>query len=352
MEAPRDPGRCRRRDPLDRGDLSRSSAGPTSAPASGTWSPATRRRASGRRALIQRSLTPVWEANHVWLIFLLVVLWTAFPRRGLGAVRSRPSTCAGAGRGRDRPRGRPLRLPPVDRVAAGSTGDRRAFAVSSVPDPVLHRHVVGTVAAGNVPAEGNGDAFSSWIGRCRCWSAPCSSPAAPTWRPSPDRRREPRRAERGGSHGRRGQGPRALLRPPHPGRRGGRRAIGGARDLRPPRRSPLPLRPPHRPGACRWWSHRRSAGSASWSCSCAGLRGQALRRLGRRGRRRDLGLRRRAVPLFAADLSEDRPESAAPGPTSTRCSYVYAIAVVVDLPALGLLYWSAARAARGLSGRR
>ena len=31
------------------------------------------------RALIQRSLTPVWEANHVWLIFILVVLWTAFP---------------------------------------------------------------------------------------------------------------------------------------------------------------------------------------------------------------------------------------------------------------------------------
>jgi len=30
------------------------------------------------RALIQRSLTPVWEANHVWLIFCLVVLWTAF----------------------------------------------------------------------------------------------------------------------------------------------------------------------------------------------------------------------------------------------------------------------------------
>ena len=32
------------------------------------------------RALIQRSLTPVWEANHVWLIFILVVLWTAFPQ--------------------------------------------------------------------------------------------------------------------------------------------------------------------------------------------------------------------------------------------------------------------------------
>src|SRR5207244_12316226 len=30
------------------------------------------------RALIQHSIGPVWEANHVWLIFTLVVLWTAF----------------------------------------------------------------------------------------------------------------------------------------------------------------------------------------------------------------------------------------------------------------------------------
>src|SRR6187399_1698647 len=31
------------------------------------------------RALIDHSIGPVWEANHVWLIFCLVVLWTAFP---------------------------------------------------------------------------------------------------------------------------------------------------------------------------------------------------------------------------------------------------------------------------------
>src|SRR5437764_15295000 len=30
------------------------------------------------RALIDHSIGPVWEANHVWLIFTLVVLWTAF----------------------------------------------------------------------------------------------------------------------------------------------------------------------------------------------------------------------------------------------------------------------------------
>ncbi|HKE80910.1 MAG TPA: cytochrome d ubiquinol oxidase subunit II, partial [Solirubrobacteraceae bacterium] len=31
------------------------------------------------RGMIERSMSPVWEANHVWLIFILVVFWTAFP---------------------------------------------------------------------------------------------------------------------------------------------------------------------------------------------------------------------------------------------------------------------------------
>src|SRR2546421_12234529 len=30
-------------------------------------------------ALIVDSMDPVWEANHVWLIFMLVVFFTAFP---------------------------------------------------------------------------------------------------------------------------------------------------------------------------------------------------------------------------------------------------------------------------------
>src|SRR5215212_10617307 len=32
------------------------------------------------RHLIDQTLAPVWEANHVWLIFCLVMLWTGFPR--------------------------------------------------------------------------------------------------------------------------------------------------------------------------------------------------------------------------------------------------------------------------------
>ena len=31
------------------------------------------------RLVIGESITPVWEADHVWLIFALVIFWTAFP---------------------------------------------------------------------------------------------------------------------------------------------------------------------------------------------------------------------------------------------------------------------------------
>ncbi|MDQ2905682.1 MAG: cytochrome d ubiquinol oxidase subunit II [Ktedonobacteraceae bacterium] len=37
------------------------------------------KRAERRRRLITQAIGPVWEANHVWLIFLLVGLFTAFP---------------------------------------------------------------------------------------------------------------------------------------------------------------------------------------------------------------------------------------------------------------------------------
>src|SRR5215469_12278356 len=35
--------------------------------------------AQRQRQVIKQTLSPVWEANHVWLIFLIVGLFTAFP---------------------------------------------------------------------------------------------------------------------------------------------------------------------------------------------------------------------------------------------------------------------------------
>jgi cytochrome bd ubiquinol oxidase subunit II len=37
------------------------------------------RRGAAPRRLIDQAIGPVWEANHVWLIFVLVMLWTGFP---------------------------------------------------------------------------------------------------------------------------------------------------------------------------------------------------------------------------------------------------------------------------------
>ncbi len=114
------------------------------------------------RALIQRSLTPVWEANHVWLIFILVVLWTAFPT-AFGALMSTlyvPIALAGFGivlRGSGFAFRKSIRSL-ESRRAMGAT-----FALSSLLTPFFMGAVVGAVAAGNVPAAGNGDAFSSWI---------------------------------------------------------------------------------------------------------------------------------------------------------------------------------------------
>ena len=114
------------------------------------------------RALIQRSIAPVWEANHVWLVFILVVLWTAFPE-AFGAIMSTlyvPIALAALGivlRGAGF----------AFRKSVDTLSQRRAlgatFAISSVMTPFFMGTVVGAIAAGNVPAEGNGEAFSSWL---------------------------------------------------------------------------------------------------------------------------------------------------------------------------------------------
>jgi cytochrome d ubiquinol oxidase subunit II len=114
------------------------------------------------RALIQRSLTPVWEANHVWLIFILVVLWTAFPP-AFSAVMTTLYV--------------PIALAAVGIVLRGSgfafrksieglAGKRAAgatFAISSLLTPFFMGAVVGAIASGNVPGDGDGAPFSSWL---------------------------------------------------------------------------------------------------------------------------------------------------------------------------------------------
>jgi cytochrome d ubiquinol oxidase subunit II len=120
------------------------------------------RRGERPRALIQRALTPVWEANHVWLIFILVVLWTGFPD-AFGAIMSTlyvPLALAALGivlRGGGFAFRKSVRRLEYRR-AMGAT-----FALSSVLTPFFMGTAVGAIAAGHVPAGGNGDAFSSWL---------------------------------------------------------------------------------------------------------------------------------------------------------------------------------------------
>ena len=63
------------------------SAAPTSAPASGSSPPAGAARAQAVREHAHEAMAPVWEANHVWLIFVLTVVWTAYPT-AFGSIAS------------------------------------------------------------------------------------------------------------------------------------------------------------------------------------------------------------------------------------------------------------------------
>jgi cytochrome bd ubiquinol oxidase subunit II len=114
------------------------------------------------RGLIQRSMSPVWEANHVWLIFVLVIFWTGFPR-AFGAVMSTlyvPLFLAAVG---IILRGTAFAV----RGEAATIGEARAlgatFALSSLLVPFFFGATVGAIASGQVPAPpGGGDPIDSW----------------------------------------------------------------------------------------------------------------------------------------------------------------------------------------------
>jgi cytochrome bd ubiquinol oxidase subunit II len=115
------------------------------------------------RAVIDHSIGPVWEANHVWLIFCFVVLWTCFPQAYASITLTLfvPLTIAAIGivlRGSSF----------AFRKAVFRTRDRRnfgaAFAISSVLVPYCMGAVAGGIASGRVPAGGQaGDPWTSWV---------------------------------------------------------------------------------------------------------------------------------------------------------------------------------------------
>jgi cytochrome d ubiquinol oxidase subunit II len=122
------------------------------------------------RGLVHRSMGPVWEANNVWLILVLVVMWTCFPR-AFGPLMETvyvPLFLAAVG---IIFRGTAYAL----RGEAASISEARAlgalFALSSVLTPFFLGCALGAVASGQVPVEGDpGSPISSWTGTTALWT--------------------------------------------------------------------------------------------------------------------------------------------------------------------------------------
>ena len=209
------------------------------------------------------AMGPVWEANHVWLIFVLVVAWTAYPT-AFGSIASTLVV--------------PLFVAAVGIIGRGTAyalnsqsatrGEERLigglFAFSSVLTPFALGMVAGGIASGRVPV-GNaaGDLLTSWwnptsivvgllaVGTGIYLAAIYLAADAVRLR-EPDLVEEYRRralvvgrggrGARGRGAGRRAAGRAHAVARPHPGLRpGGHRRLGGLRPghARPPARRPL-----------------------------------------------------------------------------------------------------------------
>ena len=115
------------------------------------------------RALIDEAITPVWEGNHMWLIFALVIFWTAFPD-AFAAVMNAAAL--------------PIWLAVLGIVLRGAgfafrkearrLSTRRAlgavFALSSLLTPFFMGTVIGGLAAGKIPGRASHAILSSWTG--------------------------------------------------------------------------------------------------------------------------------------------------------------------------------------------
>jgi len=112
----------------------------------------------------RHAIGPVWEANHVWLIFVLTVAWTCYPV-AFGSIVSTLSI--------------PLFIAAVGIIFRGSTYALRSqlehgaggvrvvegvFALSSVLTPFALATVIGGIATGRVPVgNARGDLITSWL---------------------------------------------------------------------------------------------------------------------------------------------------------------------------------------------
>jgi cytochrome d ubiquinol oxidase subunit II len=125
---------------------------------------ATGPRARAQRRLIADAIAPVWEANHVWLILVLVILFTAFPP-AFAAIGTALHI--------------PLTLMLIGVVLRGTAFTFRhyddqhdqvqrrwslIFSVASIVTPILLGVSVGAVVSGNIRApEAGGSFIAPWL---------------------------------------------------------------------------------------------------------------------------------------------------------------------------------------------
>jgi cytochrome d ubiquinol oxidase subunit II len=115
------------------------------------------------REQAHHSMAPVWEANHVWLIFVLTVFWTAYPK-AFGSIASTLAV--------------PLFIATIGIIFRGAAYALRAgassaresalidtvFSLSSILTPFALGAAIGAIATDRVPV-GNaaGHLISSWL---------------------------------------------------------------------------------------------------------------------------------------------------------------------------------------------
>lgn len=128
-------------------------------------------RKAQQRELITQALEPIWEANHVWLVLVIVGLWTGFPLAfaDIATLLHVPLLM--------------MLLGIVFRGAAFSFRTQgalsakaaelaaRVFAISSTVVPVLLGIVVGSIASGRLPQQphSTADFFTPWLGLFPLW---------------------------------------------------------------------------------------------------------------------------------------------------------------------------------------
>jgi cytochrome d ubiquinol oxidase subunit II len=116
-----------------------------------------------RREHAYQTMGPVWEANHVWLIFVLVICWTAYPEAfasifstltvplfiaAVGIILRGTAYAVHAGTARE-----------IERQAIDAV-----FSVSSILTPFALGTAIGGIASGRVPVgNAEGDLLTSWV---------------------------------------------------------------------------------------------------------------------------------------------------------------------------------------------